>query len=257
MTPAEKAKQTKWFKGEVCGKCVYECKDLPWRHEDRKDDCYVTDEMVLNSIEVVSEHDMAWMAHFCIAGEHHRGRGWEIGWGPESFGSMRTKGLSPPFIEKDDVPLDEYLSRSGIRMPLFDDICQKVFEAEEDFLKRSLFTLMWMGQSMRFDHRFYNHTQDNGRFSSNEVLAITFSPDDEMITVLSDTRASNTIMNISGNWSGEKGESIRPFNRPRFKTEYENPYYEDLAKFAGATPGSRRDECKMISRLIEQGRLAA
>lgn len=246
MTPAEKAKETRRFKKDICGSCVYSCKHMPY---DKRHDCAVTDEMVLEAVDVC-ESRIRYMAQFCITGEIQKKRSWVIGWGPRGgIGFIQMKRLSPPFDFDDRLSVPEYLSRSDIDPSLFDEVCHDLSGREEEFLKRSFWMLSWMDDRFRHDHSFYNHTQDNGRFSRNDVLAICFEPEEDRIVVRSDTRASGKGMNMAGEWwPGRKQESLRPFERPRFKTTYEHPYYEDISRWAGAAPDSGREACHLISR---------
>lgn len=238
-----KAAKTRGWKKRECTRCVYSCVSLPW---DRPSTCHITQRRILNKTHV-GEEDLLWMAHFIVAGKKGRfiGRPMGIGWGPME-GGMLIKSLHPPFCDIGVVDTDEYMEidKDGRHRQTLEEVAEQLADVDDDKLRMSLWVLRWMHGRLRWDHRFYNHTQDNGRFARNDVLSIELYPDCSMISVFSETRASSTRMNYRGGYDeayGDKGRSLTADDRPRFSTHYNYPYFEDLQQYAGVTPGSGRE----------------
>ena len=248
LTGVARTKAVKEFKKKECTKCVYECAGAPWTIPET---CALTEEEVLDAVGHVDKNMVRWMAMFAVAGVNDEYVGDSgrkragVSWGPSwTSDGMRILSLVPPFNDVGDTPLDEYLE--GNRAYDFDEICRRIAKRPQRILRLTYWALKWMHKSMRYRHSFLNMSRSDDRFAENDVLAITLkfnlstyqTHGEWRIEVLSDTRASN-----DGGFGGG-GNPISASDRPRFSTEYNSPFFEDLHRYAGnAVDSGRGDQC--------------
>lgn len=223
------------YRANGCDKCLYGCAKPPWDHHKREPDPLTEDDIVTLTSTRVTEDSWRLLTAFAHAGVKAQFNNPATGYEVAGIGAwptfnvagemvMEVRRLAPDY-DRFDVPIDEYLARTGTE-------AQPLTTTERDAR-----LALWALHSImnHFRYRGYVSWFDKAyasedRMSRNAVLAVELSRDCRRITVHSDSYASH--------WGGFgcNGASITVDDRPRFTTTYHAPFAGDIWGWLAITP---------------------
>jgi hypothetical protein len=224
------------FKSRECVNCVYDCEP---RWDLKPDPCHATEAGIrYASGWNGSRSQLLNLGMWTLSGKHlivknpASGRQVEaIGYGPGQPGTFMVRGVHPPFKHTFEVTLDSYLEAAGLPDMSEDEVIARVGTSDQEVLQLTHWALERMHKAFIKSGTAKFHVDDRGY--DNHVLYMQLARDGRNIRVGSDTQASDH--------GGRQylGTRIRPNERPRFSTYYHYPYFLDMQKTLGLTPGGR------------------
>lgn len=240
-----RAKAITTAKRDHCSKCVYAC-------TRRLGACELTD------AEVVAEYPntddaRAWMAAFKWSGTRaNQGRSHVMAWAPSTTNinaplAYVTRSLSPGYKRREDMAPEDVIGADWRERVA--DTVKSIAERSVDEQARLFFALrqLWAHGHYLYDAKFaQGQGGDDYRLSRNDVLYIKLDGgwNGYGIEVGSDTAASSWGGFGSGG-HGRRSDSISHTSRPRFKTHYSHPFYENLLGWTGEPLGTKKSSIKL------------